>query len=125
MAKKKAEIIETTMLATRKAHWKQVIGITVEAGSTRAPRPTKAAYKYARDTDGWVTSPIGNSALNERVDAEPNETTGNDNEDAGTFDDVAPFVPHDAGVLLAPLCDQANVDKQATDWAGLWENEKK
>ena len=112
------------MLATRKAHWRQFIGITVEEGSTRAPRPTKAAYRYARGTDGWVTSPIGNSALNDKVDGEPSGTTSTESEDAGTFDDATPFVPNDTGILLAPLCDQANVDKQAIDWAALWETEK-
>ena len=60
LAKKKAEKIETTVLAMRRAHWRQVVGITAQAGSTHAPRPTKAAYRYARDgADGWITSPIG------------------------------------------------------------------
>ena len=124
LAKRKAEMIESTALATRRAHWKQVIGITVENGCTRAPRPTKAAYRYARGTDGWATSPVGNSALNDKVDGEPSGTTGTESEDAGTFDDVTPFVPNDTGILMAPLCDQANVDKQAIDWAALWETEK-
>jgi len=51
LAKKKTEIIATAVLAMRRAHWKQVIGITIEAGSIRAPRPTKAAYRYARGTE--------------------------------------------------------------------------
>jgi len=43
---------------------------------------------------------------------------------SGTFDELSTFVPNETGLIAAPLCDQANVDKQAKDWGKLWETEK-
>ena len=120
LAKRKAEIIEDGIFATRRAHWRQVIGAAVEGGVSAAARPTKAAYRYIRQTEGWITSPIGKVALNNAVDGEeanPQLTYG---EQHDTFDEISTFVPDDAGVIYAPLCEQANVDQQTEEWAELW-----
>ena len=52
---------------------------------------------------------------------EPNTSTNNDHTGHGTFDCITTFVPNQLGLLAAPLCGQANVDKQAVDWGTLWE----
>ena len=63
----------------RAAHWKEVIGVTVESESTRKPRPTKAAYRYVRGNEGWVSSLIAPSSWNNAVQGE-DETNRDSNE---------------------------------------------
>ena len=92
LAKRKAELIENNVLAMRRAHWKEVIGVTVERGSSRAPRPTKAAYMYIRGTEGWTSSPVVAKSWNEVVPSEQDTTADADDNEQGVFDDVSTFV---------------------------------
>ena len=120
LAKRKAELLENSILAMRRAHWKEVIGVTAENGSSKKPRPTKAAYRYVRGNEGWVSSPVAQSSWNNAVQAE-DDAQGDTNEiEQSTFDDIAEFTPDEANLLVAPLCDQASVDQQASTWGELW-----
>ena len=76
-------------MAMRRAHWKEVIGVTTESGSSKKPRPTKAAYRYVRGIEGWVSSPVAHSSWNDAVQTEDNEQRNNDESEQGTFDDIA------------------------------------
>ena len=75
LAQRKAELLEASALAIRRANWLQVIGVKAEKGSTKQPTPTRAAYRYVRGTDGWVTSPLGDCALNDAVEGEASTAT--------------------------------------------------
>jgi len=101
LAARKAELIENTVLVMRRAHWKHMVGVTVEDGSTRAPRPTKAAYRYIRGVDGWTTSPIGDNKFNDNVTAEPRLGPRETDDDNGTYDELSTFVPDDTGLIAA------------------------
>ena len=80
-------------MAMRRAHWKDVIGVTVEKGSANKPRPTKAAYRYVSGSDGWTTSHVAQSGWNHAV-PDGRAQNGDDNEnEQNTFDDVAPIHP--------------------------------
>ena len=125
LAKRKAELIENSVIAMRRAHWKEVFGVTAESGSTKKPRPTKAAYRYVRGNEGWVSSPIANSSWNDAVQTEDMERPGDDDREQGTFDDIAEYTPDEANLLVTPLCDQASVDQQASTWSELWLTERR
>jgi hypothetical protein len=102
-----------------------VVGVTPESGSSRAPQPTRAAYRYVRGTDGWTTSPIGDNSFNIRAACEDNAGIADTEHDSDIVDDLCTFVPDDTGILTAPLGDQANVDKQGKEWAELWLTKQK
>ena len=61
---------------------------------------------------------------NATVPSEPKNAYDEPETVTETFDEVAAFVPTQAGTTEAPLCDQANVDKQAAEWSNLWEAEQ-
>ena len=67
---------------------------------------------------------MANSTWNATVPGEPNERNNEPETPAETFDEIAAFIPTQAGTTEAPLCDQANVDKQASEWGDLWETEQ-
>ena len=70
LASRKAELIENNIMKMRRAYWRQAIGAEQEEGSTAALRPTKAAYRYISQGEGWITSPLGKAMLNDQVEDE-------------------------------------------------------
>ncbi len=88
------------------------------------PRPTQATYRYRRGSEGWTSSPVASNAWNAAVPGEPNEKDYEPDAQTETFDEIAAFIPTHAGTIEAPRCDQANVDRQASEWDDLWETQQ-
>ena len=61
---------------------------------------------------------------NAAVPSEPSANSEDPEVPNDSFDEVAAFIPTQAGTTEAPLCDQANVDKQAAEWGNLWETKQ-
>ena len=116
---RKAELLENSVMAIRRAHWKEVIGVTAEKGSSNKNRPTKASYRYISGSEGWTTSPVGQKGWDDAVPEGKTQSNDDNENEQNTFEDLAPFTPDDSCILTSPLCDQASVDKQGNEWGAL------
>ena len=73
LAKKKAADLEAATASMRKNFWRQMIGAAPEPGQTKKPRPTKAAYRYIRGSEGWTPSPIGKIEFQDGIPDDPQD----------------------------------------------------
>ena len=84
----------------------------------RATQPKKEAYRWIRGSAGWTRSPIGDPSLN---DAVPCGTSAIDELDEITIDASRALQTTKIWKAGAELvCDQADVELEANQWASLW-----
>ena len=84
----------------------------------RATQPKKEAYRWIRGSAGWTRSPIGDPSLN---DAVPCGTSAIDELDEITIDASRALQTTKIWKPGAELlCDQADVELEANQWASLW-----
>ena len=122
LAIKKAEAIEQKVASCRRQHWKEVIGVT-DALGTKKSKPTKAAFRFVRGTEGWMSSPVADVRIEANVPRDPDGPPDVHDclDDVYLHNELSEFVPDGNGALMAPLSDQGNAERQAATWAELWQ----
>ena len=81
-----------------------MFGAAPEPGQTKAPRPTKAAYRYIRGNEGWTPSPIVKVKFQDGIPDDPEDNLDNQ-PDPHVYDDIAPFVPDTRSITDTPISD--------------------
>ena len=110
MAGAKAKKIEQSTLALNKAKWKAAIGATGLEG--RKAMPNGLTYRWAKGLGGWTQSVAANSSFQDS--GQPEECPHFRDSEHHLADIIE-------GRTDIPLSDQAVVDKEAQDWATLWQ----
>ena len=119
----KAKKSEAAVASARAREWRVCMGIQADKPQDTA-RPSRLAYRWIKGLTGWVKSALGSKEANDQVKA---EGEGDDAEsvDDETYDDLPslkPTLTTDDKQHLEPLADQAEVDKEAAEWAELWQH---
>ena len=124
IANAKAVAIEAQVIKAKKESWLVASGAK-PAVAGRAAVPTKVAYRWTKGVVGWKPPEKGDAKMNEQV-----LTEGADQDDGlggNLFDDVLeseirqPLA--DSSIIYnspVPLADQAAVQREADQWAALW-----
>lgn len=101
----------------RAADWRRCLGAD---GCSHKAKPTKLAYRWLKGLQGWQHSTVAQANWNDNVQTEHNPC-----DEATIEDDPDRCDPHSEyptfHIGSVPLSDQAVVDKEAEDWAGLWQ----
>jgi len=96
-------------------------------GSAGAGRPSRRAYQWIRGSSGWQRSPCGSVADNEAVERADAAETFDDECPAHLIEDPlqqARVWRKPGGPDDVPLCDQADVEREADSWSTLWDEGK-
>ena len=110
MAGAKARKIERATLALNTAKWKSAIGATSLDG--RRAAPNGLTYRWVKGLTGWTPSCVATNSWEDKGQAEDNPRLRTDEHH------LTEMIHGDFDI---PLSDQAVVDKEAEDWATLWQ----
>ena len=107
----------------RQADWAEAIGATMCAQKNRGP--TKLAYRWVKGITGWSRSQVGKASWNDAVPDEDGDDSDEEyendyREDEPGSDTAKHCSLFNGSISDEPLCEQANVDLQASEWAGWW-----
>jgi len=124
LAIRAAKRLEDRRLHAVQVQWKNDLVVT----SAEAPgpsRPSRLAYRWLRGNGGWQKSPVGPAWLNDAVaedqkEAAEDECPAHQVEPAGRPSRV--WRPSDDD-RQEVLCDQADVEREAGEWASLWDED--
>ena len=130
IARENAAAIEARSRSIGLSEWRQWLtrpGDNTQDASTDSiscpRRPSKNAYRWIRGLTGWSRSPVGLAKCNEEVPAGDvpfdDETFSRDTLEQSTKnrDFGAPNKYYSTDY---PLCDQADIEREADQWASLW-----
>ena len=107
--RKKAETLEVKLKFMRLKAWREWLGWKLRSSASRFA-PSRDAFRWIRAPTGWAPSKAGPEALN---DAIPDE-------DGECDIDFANWKPSAVVLQSVPICDQAQVEREAAEWAGQW-----
>ncbi len=126
IARQKAKKIEVRSQKQGLKDWRQWVTSAPSSPSAdgvgRPKAPNKNAYRWVRGMGGWTQSPVGPIDFDDLAGQQPDDSP----------DDFLQACHQDAPTLLQiwqpglsgddiPLCDQGDVEAEANQWAGLWE----
>ena len=124
LAARAAKKLEDRRRHAVQVQWKNELVVT----SAEAPgpsRPSRLAYRWLRGSGGWQKSPVGPAWLNEAAE-EDQQTMGDDERPAHQLElggKPSRLWRPDDGERQEVLCDQADVEREANEWAKLWDEE--
>ena len=125
VAKIKAGKIEAAAFTRSRIEWQVALGATASKPGDQV-RPTKLAYRWLRGLEGWQPSTVACCSWNRKVATEDGDGTAARHDvvdDDDCYDDVELDGQEKVMLFEVPLSDQAVVDKEAAQWAELWQAE--
>ena len=124
IARGNARVLEARARAKGLADWRQWLSVPAAGGRAGPAAPSRGAYQWIRGLAGWTRSPVGDASLNEAVpcgDAAFDDDGGGAAGEGSHEDDHQDVLWSRAQSDEVPLCDQADVEAEADQWAKLWQ----
>ena len=124
VATRKAEKIERSTASKKLSTWREALGGGCDKeGNQRSP--TAFAYRWTKGLCGWISSPVGDDIQESTMFLEEPDEENEAVEDWSKAIDLLSVVQAQKGSgSIAPASDQVSLEKEAADWASLWETQK-